>query len=384
MSIYRRKSGRYAVLIDLDPTPTGLRRRRSLGTHATRKDAERAERAALEARDRGIDLSPRTTTVGDMMGRFIGDAGTRCAAKSVERWSDLNRLNIAPSLGAIPLAKLRPAHVNALYAALLRDGRKDGKGGLSARTVHHIHRLLFAAFAWAERMQLVARSVIRSVDPPRPPRTEAKYLTPDEADRLIDVATGTRWHSFLALALATGARRGELAALCWDAVDLDGCTVTIRQSLSQTRAGVQLKHTKTDRIRKIALSSLAVETLRKLRAAQAAKKLAAGPAYVDRGFVFADDLGGAIKPFNYSDAFARLAGKVGLPTSRLHSARHSTATWMIADGIDPRTVSAILGHSDASVTLRLYSHHVSELQAGAVEVIATRLAEARARRVEST
>lgn len=73
MSVYRRKSGRYAVMIDLEPTATGLRRRKSIGTYRTRKDAERAERQAIEARDRGIDLSPKTVTVSELLDRYLGD-----------------------------------------------------------------------------------------------------------------------------------------------------------------------------------------------------------------------------------------------------------------------------------------------------------------------
>ena len=73
MSIYRRKSGRYAVLIDLETSATGLRRRKSIGTYRTRKEAAAAERRALEARDRGIDLSPKTVTVSELLDRYLTD-----------------------------------------------------------------------------------------------------------------------------------------------------------------------------------------------------------------------------------------------------------------------------------------------------------------------
>ena len=90
MSTYKRKSGRYAVLIDLEATATGLRRRKSVGTFRTRKEAEAAERKALEARDRGIDLSPKTVTVADFstassptVARKAGRFERSCATRSL-------------------------------------------------------------------------------------------------------------------------------------------------------------------------------------------------------------------------------------------------------------------------------------------------------------
>jgi hypothetical protein len=70
MSIYKRKSGRYAVLVDLEPTALGLRRRKSIGTFRTRKEADAAERKALEARDRGTDLSPQTVNVTELLEKY--------------------------------------------------------------------------------------------------------------------------------------------------------------------------------------------------------------------------------------------------------------------------------------------------------------------------
>jgi hypothetical protein len=227
VSIYKRASGRYAVLIDLDPTVRGGRRRRSLGTYATRKDAERAEREALSARDRGIDLCPAKVTIAETMERFIEHcrADDRTAA-TLETYEQKSKKYIEPKLGTHLLAKLKPAHVAEWVAALRASGGENGKP-LSAKTVRNVYGLLHGAIAWAKDLELVGRNVCDTdaARPPQAPRSPAKALSDDEVQRLLKAAEATRWGPFLTVALATGARRGELCALSWNDVDFEGRTL---------------------------------------------------------------------------------------------------------------------------------------------------------------
>jgi len=108
MAIYKRKSGRYAVLIDVDRAADGKRKRRPLGTFRTRKEAERAEREALASRDRGYDLSPQTLTVGQLFGRYLLDNKARISPKTHERYEELAVRNVLPTLEALHLRSYGP------------------------------------------------------------------------------------------------------------------------------------------------------------------------------------------------------------------------------------------------------------------------------------
>lgn len=119
MSVYKRKSGRYAVLVDLEPTALGGRRRKSVGMFRTRKETEAAERKALEARDRGIDLSPKTISVAQLLDRFIADRRAKGRAlRTVMRYDEFAKFRIAPHIGGIALA-------NVPFAARSREGEGD-------------------------------------------------------------------------------------------------------------------------------------------------------------------------------------------------------------------------------------------------------------------
>jgi integrase len=366
MSIYKRKSGRWAVLIDVDRGADGKRRRRPLGTYVTRKEAERAERDSLSARDRGIDIIPGKVTVRELLTRYLLDRSTRCAAKTMERYHQLADKNIAPSLGSIPLAKLRPAHISEWQSALQQSGGAKG-GPLSAKTVFHARSVLHGALQWALQMQLTSRNPCEAVEGPKVSRSTAKALTPAEVSRVLTGAGEGRWGPFVTLAFALGARRGESLALSWADVDFDGKTVTISKSLGQTRAGVALKGTKTDRVRMIALSRIGVDAFRRQRAIQAQDKLRSNGSYKDQGYVFADELGGLISPMAATCAYERIARKAKISSTRLHDARHTMATTLLTGGTDIKTTSGILGHATTQMTLDTYAHLVADAQRDALD-----------------
>ncbi len=380
MSIYRRKSGRYAVLIDLDASAAGGRRRRSLGTYRTRKEAEHAEREALEARDRGIDLSPNSVTVAEVVERFLAEARTRLSPTTTHRYEEVWRLHALPWLGALPLAKIRPTHIADVYARLQSAPIFHGRP-LNPRTVLHVHRLLHRVFGWAERRNLIERNIVRAVDPPRPGPSPARALTGDEADAFLSLAESHRLYPFFALATVTGMRRGEIAALKWDAFDSERGVLSVRQAIGDDRqGGYFLKPTKTGRERVVPLGPIGATALRRQRAQQAQEKLAAGEAYCDQGFIFADEIGEPLDLDAPTRAFKVLARKAGIPWARLHDLRHTAATWALASGADVRSVSAVLGHSAPSTTLNVYGHVVAGLQLKAVEAIDATLERARSRR----
>jgi integrase len=375
MSVYKRKSGRWAVLIDVDRKADGKRTRRAIGTFGTRKEAERAQRQALEARDHGINLAPAKLTVAELMTRYIEHrrAIDRTSA-TIETYEQKSKRYIVPSLGGITLQKLRPAHVAEWIATLRTNGGQNGKP-LSAKTVRNVHGLLHGALAWGLGLEYVGRNVADSeaVKPPKAARSPAKALGDDEVARLLTAAAETRWGPFLTLALATGARRGELCALSWSDVDLDAETLTIARSLSQTKNRVELKGTKTGSIRRLALSRLALDALRRQRAAQAQDKLRARGTYVDEGAVFAMPGGGRITPMAATKAFVRLARAACISTTRLHDTRHTAATHLIVGGTDVRTAAGVLGHASANVTLSIYAHLFADAQRAAIDGLGQRL-----------
>jgi integrase len=166
------------------------------------------------------------------------------------------------------LTKLRPEQISSAYAKALVSGRRDGCGGLSPRTVHHMHRILRQALDPAVSWRLLSHNAARAVKPPRVERLKMKALDPAETARLLDHFCPTRMFVPVMLASLCGLRRGEVTALTWRAVDLAGAQLSITDSTEQTRTGIRQKETKSGRSRTVALPSLAVEELRRHRTRQ--------------------------------------------------------------------------------------------------------------------
>ena len=198
-----------------------------------------------------------------MVQQWLDEAQHVVARKTLERYREIVDRHLVPALGAIPLGKLQPVHVQAYYTQALATGRRDGTGGLSAQTVVHHDRVLNVALKRARSLRLIASNPIEDVSRPRVERHEIEALEPDEAAALLTAARGTRMFPIIFLALATGLRRGEVLGLRWSDVDLEGRRLTVAQSLEQTVAGgLKFKAPKTKRSRRtIALSLALVEEL---------------------------------------------------------------------------------------------------------------------------
>src|SRR5262249_38824543 len=150
-----------------------------------------------------------------------------------------------PLLGGLMLTKLQPAHISLAYAKALASGRRDGSGGLSARTVTHMHRVLREALQQAVRWQMLARNPADAVKPPKVERKQ--MLTLDAAATAAMIEAARPYSAFIPILLGAlcGLRRGEIAALRWRNVDLDAGQLGVVASVEQTKSGCREKETKS-------------------------------------------------------------------------------------------------------------------------------------------
>jgi integrase len=331
----------------------------------TRKDAERELARLLREAETGLGLDPGRATVGEWLQAWLDQKRPQLASKTFERYEQVVRLHLLPALGRVPLRKLHPQHVRALHAQLL-------EAGLHPRTVLHVHRVLHTAFQDAVRQELVGRNVCDAVRPPRVPAREVTVPSEEELAKLLRAVRGSRLELPVTLALLCGLRRGEVLALRWEDVDFDRGVLMVRRSLEVTRAGLQLKETKTGGARAVAVPAQVLQLLRAHRRRQAEERLRAGPSWADHGLVCPGRDGRPWHPDALSWEFLRLARSLGLRL-RFHDLRHAHASYLLRTGADVRTVAARLGHSTPTLTLNTYGHLVPGAQEEAVRRLEQRL-----------
>jgi integrase len=201
------------------------------------------------------------------------------------------------------------------------------------------------------------------VSPPRRQRFEVTPLTLEQIQKLLAVVEGQRMEALFKLALATGMRRGELMGLKWQDIDFEKGTLQVRRVLSRVPSKLPGKgyveaEPKTQKSRRtIVIASFALKALKEHRSRQAEEKKKAGGYWQEHDYVFCTSLGTHLNPTrDVLDQLKTFLKKAGLPDVRFHDLRHSAATLLLSLGVHPKVVQEILGHSQISMTMDIYSH----------------------------
>jgi integrase len=277
---------------------------------------------------------------------------------TLSRYDIFIRLHAIPAFGDVPLRDLSPGDLERLYAAKIQ-------AGMAPVSVVHLHSALHRALSHAQRRGFIETNVAKLVDPPRPQRHEMHSLSPEEARRFLKVVRGDRLEALYVLAITTGMRQGELLALRWRDVDLAGGSLRVTSSIQYVRGqGLRLSSPKTRRSRRqVMLSKAAVEALSRRLHAQGRERARQSERWQDGDFVFASRHGQPIYATNVVNRwFPKLLREAGLPRIRFHDLRHTAATLLLGQGVHPKIVSEMLGHTSIGITLDLYSHATPTIQ----------------------
>jgi integrase len=337
-------------------TSDGRKRRTLYGKTRTEVAAKLSK--ALANRESGLVFDAGNLTMGEYLDRWLSHSvRDTVRRKTYERYESIVRMHLAPALGRIRLKALTPDHVRGLY-------REKLDGGLSPRSVLHIHRMLSKALKQAAGDGLVPRNAAASVKPPQPRREEIQPLSRDQVGAFLDTVAGDRMEALYELAVTAGLRQGELLALKWEDVDLEGeyPTLQVRRSLSETRGRRSFETPKSGRGRYLRLSGRAVVALRAHRKRQLEERMQKAGLWEDHGFIFPSEVGTPMSGRNLYRAFKIRAKRASLPqTLRFHDLRHTCATLLLKQGVNPKFVQELLGHADISLTLNTYSHVLPDM-----------------------
>lgn len=270
---------------------------------------------------------------------------------------------ILPTLGDTKL----PEITSAQLTALLVDMQKQKK---AHATVVKVYTILNSLFKMAHLSDMIDQNPMDKVQRPKPRKDEAKpaeaeAYTPQEMQAIFAALDGEplKWRCFVRLLVDTGVRRGEACALQWKDIDLKAGTALIHQNLCYTPSkGVYLDKPKTGKSRTVYLGDETINLLRQLRNQQAAKAVSS--------FVFTQDGSPEpIHPTSPTHYFRQFAKRHNIQGFHPHKLRHSFASLAITAGADVASVSEVLGHSDKSITLRMYTHADDESRRRAAQIV---------------
>jgi integrase len=257
--------------------------------------------------------------------------------------------HLEAGLGRIAVGDLAATDV----AQYLREAGR----GRAPRTVRHHRAVLRASLNWGIGLGVISRNAARTAKPPMLAASTMTVLTAEETTRLLEATRGDRYGALWTVAALTGMRSGELLGLTWSAVDLDEGQLVVRQQLQRVGSEFLLVEPKSKQSRRVVpLAPLAITALRRHRAHQTEERLASGVGGSYDGLVFVTRSGHPYHRGQVLRALHEALSRAGLPKVRLQDLRHGVASILLAQGVSPRLVMELLGHSTITLTMNTYSH----------------------------
>lgn len=348
-TIYQRGDGLWMGAVDLGWT--GGRRQRKYVTAKTRRELQARLRPLLEAANAGRLTASRSPRVREWMTTYLDEvAATTVRPSTLHRYRQEVRLYIEPALGKLTLDKVQARHLSAFYRSQLE--------ALSPSSVRRLHALLHKSFTVAVRWGLINANPVALVDPPSLVDHQVKPLSVDEVRRFLSAAESGTMHARWAIAVTLGLRQGEALGLRWHDIDLEHRELHVRMALQRHPDGrLVLTQPKTRQSRRtIPLPPSVVASLRRHQHSQRDRRDAAGNDWAEQDLVFTTRHGRPVHPRNDYRTFRALLQRAEVRTIRLHDLRHTAASLLLAQGVHPRVVMEILGHSQISLTMNTYSH----------------------------
>ncbi|WP_027718778.1 site-specific integrase [Desulfovirgula thermocuniculi] len=359
----KRSNKSWTIVVELGRDPvTGKRKRLKKAFRGTKKEAEKELARLLTEIEKGTYVEPTKLTFGEYLLRWLDDyCRPNLAPSTFDSYQRIIKKHIIPALGAIPMAKLQPMHLQSYYSEKL--------GALAQRTVQYHHRIIREALNHAMKWQLIPRNVADAVQAPRAKRPEISVPGLQEIKQLLEAARDHQDYALICTAIFTGMRRAELLGLKWEDVDTNTGTISVRRTLQRLpETGFIFTEPKSQKSRRqVLIPPVLVEILKEHRRRQLENRMRLGEKYQDHGLVFPRQDGQPEDPSNISHRFKALVDKLGLSGLRFHDLRHLHATILLAQGVHPKVVQERLGHQTVTLTLDTYSHVIPTIQKEVVE-----------------
>ncbi|MDK2894832.1 MAG: integrase [Moorella sp. (in: firmicutes)] len=339
----------------------------------SKREAEKMLAEFVAEVQKGQYIEPSKLTFAEFVERWIRDYGeSNLAPKTLHRYKEILK-RACQAMGHLKIEKIKPLHLLEFYKNLQEDGiREDGKPGkLSESTILYHHRVLSSILNDAVDWEVISFNPASKVTPPKVKKKQVPCYDKDQTAALLAALDKEplKYKVLITLAVATGLRRGELMGLEWQDIDFKNNTIEVHQASQYLpEKGIFTKDPKNETSnRMIAVPTSVMELLKQYKAQQAEERLKVGDLWQGSNRLFTTWDGQPMHPDTISKWFPKFLRRYGLPPITFHGLRHTSATLLIAEGVNLKNVSRRLGHSNISTTGDIYAHALRSVDQEAAE-----------------
>lgn len=322
----------------------------------TKKEAEAAMVEAQNGINKGTYVEPSKVLYSEFMKSYLEDKKTNVKKSTLGTYVYLVDNFILPALGHIELSKILPRDIQSLYNQLKESGR------LADENIRKIHTIINDSLNKAFKWEMISRNPAALVDAPKVSKKEIEVWDEEDIKKFLDAAKESRYYCAFLLALTTGMRQGEILGLRWKDIDVNNQTISVVQTLSHKGQELSAGAKTESGNRQISIDEETLTQVLRLKHLYKEEMMASRPLYNDLDLVIRTSLGTPLSPRNLLRSFYSIIEKSGVKKIRFHDLRHTHASLMLKQGVNPKIVSERLGHANVRITLDTYSHLLPNLQ----------------------
>ena len=346
-----KKNGTYWFVISAGKDENGKRRQIKRRGFLSEKEALREMRKVMQQVDDNAYIkSSKIKYVDFLEGEWLESKALKLRETTLKTYKSNIRIHIKPYFQNQEMPKITTQMIERFYGHLSRVS------GLSERSIQDIHKIVKSSFKTAMKRRYISYSPAAEAEAPKVPHKEMAVWNREEASAFLKASERHDLYIAFLLALTTGMRQSEILGLRWRDVDFQKEVLHVRQTLSHDGKKLQQETKTKSSTRTISLMNQTLVDLQKQRKKVEKLRRTAGEGYKEHDLVVCTKFGTPIIPRNLLRSFYDLMKKAGVPKIRFHDLRHTVASLMLSNNVNPKVVKEIFGHSDIRVTLDTYSH----------------------------
>lgn len=356
------KNGKYYTVInvkDINGNPKKKWKTTGLDVKGNKKRAEKILRERIKEYETKENLIKTDVLFCDYVLHYLELAKIKVDTITYQGYECIAKSHIIPYFKETKtlLTELKREDIQRYINVKFENGRLDGKGGLSPKSVKTHMIIIQQAVKEALKSNLILTNPCEFVTLPKMQRHEPNFYTVQQIKELFEAIKDEPMYSLVYFTVIFGLRRSEVLGLKWDSVNLEANIITIKHTVVRFSEVVEKDQTKTNAsYRSYPLSDDIIKILSELKAKENENRRLFGAEYIENDYIFKWDNGKPYAPDYISRKFSKLLTQNDLPHIRFHDLRHSCASLLVANGFNIKDIQEWLGHADIQTTANIYAH----------------------------
>lgn len=370
------KNGKYYAVINLTDT-NGKRKQKWISTgleiKGNKKRAEQFLRDKLKEYELQKHLVNSDILFSDYISYWLENKKNSLDENTYQSYLTIAKAHILPYFQSLnkPLVNISRDDIQQYINFKYENGRFDGKGGLSAKTVKSHIVIIKQTLKEAVKSNLILANPSEYVTIPKIKRYEPNFYTAAQINKLLSVTQDNPLYYIIYFTVYFGLRRSEVLGLKWDSVNFEANILTIKHTVVRFANTIEKDQTKNNSsYRSFPLTEETKNMLIELKKKEEANRKLFGSEYINNDYIFKRDNGKTYSPDYISRGFSKILLTNNLPHIRFHDLRHSCASLLVANGFNLKDIQEWLGHADIQTTANIYAHLDSERKKNISQTIA--------------